>query len=82
MGAPEDITCRELIEIVTEYLEGALTAEEREQVELHLNLCDGCAGYLDQIRVAIELSGRLTEESISAEAESRLLEAFRGMKRG
>ena len=82
MAAPEDITCRELVEIVTRYLEGALRAEEREMVELHLNLCDGCAGYLDQIRVAIELSGRLTEESISPEAESRLLEAFRGMKRG
>ena len=46
MRVNEDITCREIVEIATDYLEGALTADERETVELHLVLCDGCVNYL------------------------------------
>ena len=81
MTAPEDITCREIVEIVTDYLEGAMTAEEREQVELHLNLCDGCSDYLQQMRLAIALSGRIEPELISPELEAELVEAFRGLRR-
>lgn len=77
----EDITCKELVELVTEYLEGALQSEERDRFEQHLLLCDGCDAYLEQMRKTIALSGSLTEESIPADAEERLLLVFRNWKR-
>ena len=81
MRAPEDITCREVVEVVTDYLESAMSPEEREAVEMHLNLCDGCTDYIEQMRTAIKLTGRLNEESLSPEAESELTRAFRAMRR-
>ncbi len=57
MTSPEGITCREIVEIVTDYLEGALTPEQREAFELHLSYCEGCVNYLDQMRTTIRLTG-------------------------
>ena len=71
------LTCHEVVEIVTDYLEGALTPDVEERVEAHLALCDGCARYLDQMRVTIRLTGMLTEDQIPDEQKRELLEAFR-----
>ena len=79
--APEDISCREIVEIVTDYLEGALAPEQREAVELHLNLCDGCSDYLEQMRLAISLTGRLPADALSPELEAELCRAFAGLSR-
>lgn len=75
-------TCREVIDLVTEYLEGAMTPETRTDVELHLNYCDGCSTFLDQIRVAAESAGRLSEEQIPEATRAALLEAFQDWRRG
>lgn len=77
----EDLTCKELVELVTEYLEGGLAPGERDRFEQHLVLCDGCAWYLEQMRTTIRLAGSLTEESIPGEAEERLLAIFRDWNR-
>lgn len=74
------LTCREFVEIVTEYLEGTLPSGERGRFEAHLAVCPPCQIYLEQIRETIRLSGELTEESISAEAKAELLQAFRDWK--
>jgi len=71
------LTCHEVLEIVTDYLEGALTPDVEERVEAHLALCDGCARYLDQMRETIRLTGMLTEDQIPDEQKRELLEAFR-----
>jgi anti-sigma factor RsiW len=76
----EQLSCQELVELVTEYLEGALSAEDRERFDSHIAACDGCRTYLEQIRVTVALSGRLTPEQIAPEAEAALLEAFRDWK--
>ena len=76
----EQLSCQELVELVTDYLEGALSAEETARFEEHLGRCTGCAAYLEQIRQTIELTGRLTPESLSPEAERALLDAFRGWR--
>ena len=76
----EELTCRELVEIVTDYLEGALSPEEYVRFEKHLVMCDGCAIYFDQLRETIRLTGMLREEEIPADARDALLEAFRGWK--
>jgi anti-sigma factor RsiW len=78
----EDLTCKELVELVTEYLDGSLAPEDRDRFEQHLVLCDGCAWYLEQMRTTIALTGELTEESIPAEAQERLLRIFRDWNRG
>jgi hypothetical protein len=75
-----DMTCAELVELVTEYLEGSLDTRERERFELHVVYCPGCSFYLDQMRETIRLTGRLTEEQLSAEARSALEQAFRDWK--
>jgi anti-sigma factor RsiW len=77
----EDLTCKELVELVTEYLEGGLSPEDRDRFEQHIVLCDGCARYLEQMRTTIALTGSLSEESVSAEAEERLLALFRDWNR-
>ena len=80
--AVEALTCRELVELVTEYLENSMPAAEQARLEAHLAGCQGCRNYLDQMRRTIQLSGRLTEESVPEEGRDRLLEAFRNWKKG
>ena len=80
--AVPDLSCRELVELVTEYLEGRLPLEERTRFELHLGYCDYCRAYLRQMRQVLETAGELTEESVAPEAKSSLLAAFRDWKRG
>jgi anti-sigma factor RsiW len=77
---PDELTCRELVELVTDYLEGALPDEERARFEAHLAECDGCAAYLAQMRDTLRIAGRLREESIAPEARESLLRAFRDWK--
>lgn len=73
----EQLSCQELVELVTDYLEGALPAEEHERIDRHLEICQGCRTYVEQMRQTIELTGRLTVADVSPEAELVLLEAFR-----
>lgn len=78
---PGDLECRELVELVTEYLEGMLPHEERTRFELHLAICPGCAAYLRQLRGTVAAAGRLSEDSLPDETRERLLTAFRDWKR-
>ena len=77
----DELSCQELVELVTDYLEGMLPAEMRERFERHIAHCSGCQTYLEQMRAAIRVTGTLTRESLSPEAEVALLDAFRGWKR-
>ena len=74
------LSCQELVELVTDYLEGALPPEDAARFEDHIGRCTGCAAYLEQIRQTIVLAGRLTPESLPPEAERVLLDAFRGWR--
>ena len=74
------LSCQELVELVTDYLEGALAPEEAARFEAHIGRCTGCAAYLEQFRQTIVLAGRLTPESLPPEAERVLLDAFRGWR--
>ena len=74
----EDITCQELVELVTDYLEGVMSPADRDRFEQHLVLCDGCASYVEQMRTAVTLTEALTETSIPPDVQDRLLTAFRG----
>jgi predicted anti-sigma-YlaC factor YlaD len=77
-----EITCHELVELVTEYLEEAMAPAERARLELHLARCRPCRHYLDQMRKTIDAVGEIPEESVTPEAREDLLEVFRAWKRG
>ena len=71
------ISCRELVELVTDYLDGALSRRDRKRFEAHISACGHCATYVEQMRVTIATLGRLSEESIPQPARDELLAAFR-----
>jgi predicted anti-sigma-YlaC factor YlaD len=80
MKLVRDLTCVEVVELVTEYLEGGLTTAERERFEEHIGFCDWCLTYLDQMRQTIATAGQLREEDIPPELQERLVAAFRDWK--
>jgi anti-sigma factor RsiW len=79
--ATYEMSCRELVELVTDYFEGALSRADRRRFELHIQGCDACTAYLEQMRVTVEAAGALTEDDIDAAARDALLDAFRGWNR-
>ncbi len=81
MTEPE-MTCHELVELVTEYLEGALPASERIRFDEHLARCRHCRVYLEQMKQTIVAVGALTEDSVAPEAKETLLQVFRDWRRG
>jgi predicted anti-sigma-YlaC factor YlaD len=77
----EHVTCQEVVELVSAYLDHALPAEEASLFEQHVNFCDGCEWYLDQVRSTVRTVGQITEEDVPPETRDRLLAAFREWKR-
>jgi anti-sigma factor RsiW len=77
---PNEISCKELIEIITDYLEGKLPPDERRKFEDHLSICEACLLYLEQMRETIRAVGRLSEEAVPAQAKEELLAVFRNWK--
>lgn len=76
-----EMPCRELVELITDYLEDRLSPDDRARFEAHLAACEACQLYLEQFRQTIRALGRLPEESLSAEARGALLAAFRDWSR-
>jgi predicted anti-sigma-YlaC factor YlaD len=74
------VTCREIVQLVTDYLEGSMASESRLSFERHVAICPPCRGFLTQMRETLRLSGGLPEETLSREAREGLLAAFRDWK--
>ena len=81
MAEHEHISCQEVVELVTDYLDQTLPADDTSLFEQHINFCDGCDWYLDQMRVTMTTAGRITEEQVPTETRDKLLTAFREWKR-
>jgi anti-sigma factor RsiW len=77
----DDLACQELVEIINAYLDGALPEGERERFEAHLEICEGCRRYLDQMRTTILVMGRLNEKDLDPSAKDRLVQLFREWNR-
>jgi anti-sigma factor RsiW len=73
----EQLSCQEVVELVTDYLEGALPVAERQRFEEHIERCTGCRRYVEQMRTTLSVTGELSPETLTPEAEQALLEAFR-----
>jgi predicted anti-sigma-YlaC factor YlaD len=82
MATPDvqQLTCKELVELVTDYLEGALSLSDRRRFDEHLTTCPYCQIYLDQMRQTIRTLGHLPEEAVPPEALEALLARFRGWR--
>jgi anti-sigma factor RsiW len=78
----KEIACQELVELVTAYFEGSLSRSDRRRFRAHIRGCDHCTAYVEQMRLVIEATGRLTEEDIRPEVREELLAAFRGWSEG
>ena len=78
----QELTCKEVVEIVNDYLEDAMSPHDRERFDQHVSGCDGCTNYVEQMRETIRLTGMLTEEQVPVSQRERLREAFRDWKTG
>ena len=75
------LTCRELVELVTDYLDGTLSRRDRARFEAHLGACTNCTHYVEQFRETVRLTGTLREDDVSPEAAAALLAQFSEWKR-
>ena len=82
MNAPVDqLSCQELVELVTDYVQDALSPGDRARFEEHLGDCEGCRNYLGQMESTVRVVGRLRPDDLGPEAQQTLLAAFRDWKR-
>ena len=81
MKLSRDLACAEVVELVTEYLEGALSPAQRARFAAHLDDCDYCGEYLEQVRLTIRALGHLSATTMTAESRARLLTEFREWRR-
>ena len=73
----QDLVCREAVELVTDYLEGALTRAERARFEAHLSGCPHCTEYLAQMRRTLDLLGRIEPEALEPQVQEELVSLYR-----
>lgn len=76
MSSPVTYTCQEIVEAVTDYLDGGLSTAERLAFERHVGICPPCRGYLAQLRRVIAAAPSLREEELPASLRDGLLAAF------
>jgi predicted anti-sigma-YlaC factor YlaD len=76
----DEMPCRELVEVVTDYLEGALPRTDRVRFEAHLEECEACRDYVEQLRDTIRLAGRIEPEQLSPATRVALQRAFDGWR--
>jgi anti-sigma factor (TIGR02949 family) len=74
---PHDMFCQELVEVLTEYLDGALSAHDRARLEAHLAVCDDCRSYLEQFKATLALADKAKDEKLPPELRNILMSAFR-----
>ena len=74
------LTCREIVELLSDYLEDSLPPRERARVEAHLATCPDCLAYLEQLQTTIGALGRLRRQDLPQPLRARLLRAFRGWR--
>jgi anti-sigma factor RsiW len=73
-----ELSCQEIVEVITDYLEGAMDADLHTAFEAHLSGCPHCTHYLEQMRATIRVAGTIEADALSPEFRAGLLEAFRG----
>ena len=78
---PHDISCRQAVALMTDYLDGALGPDDRALVEAHLAECENCAEHLRQIRITVAVTGRIREQDLDPAAREDLMDLYRRWRR-
>jgi anti-sigma factor RsiW len=81
MTQPLELDCNQVVELVTDFIEGALDASTAQRVREHLADCPGCDAYVEQIRETVGALGRLPADTLSPQAQATLMDAFRDFHR-
>ena len=74
---PAEIPCQQVVELISDYLEGALSARDRRRLDAHLAACPHCSAYLAQMRETLRLTGRLVPEDLSPEMQREFSDVYR-----
>lgn len=74
-------TCKEVVELAADYVEGAMSADQMTRFEMHLNFCDGCFTFIDQIRASAAIAARVSEAHVPQDTKAKLQAAFRDWRR-
>ena len=82
MTIDDALTCKEVVELVTDYLENVLLPGLRKQLEEHVADCPGCTNYIEQVRLTVSMLHQLAQEPVYPETKQELLEVFRNWKQG
>jgi anti-sigma factor RsiW len=77
LGRYDELACQQVVEMVSDYLEGALSRAQRRRLEAHLAGCEHCGEYLRQMHATIALTGRLRNEDLTPEMREDLVEVYR-----
>jgi hypothetical protein len=77
----QELDCKDVVEVVTDYLEGTMAPADRRSFDQHLAVCEGCQDYLEQLRTVIRVVGRPTVDAVPAATMAGLLRAFRDWRR-
>lgn len=80
MRLDRELTCAEVVELVTAYFDQRLSPVDAERFEEHVAFCDGCSTYVEQMRETIAVAGRLRDDDVPRELQERLVDAFRTWK--
>jgi anti-sigma factor RsiW len=72
-----DITCRRAVELITDYLDDALPARQRADLEQHLSVCSHCTEYLAQLKATIAATGRVDSDQLSPDVKQTLIQLYR-----
>ena len=78
----DDLVCQQVVELVTDYLEGALSRSDRRRFDAHLRKCPNCTNYLVQMRATIRATGSLHQDDLTPEVRTELTELFRDWRDG
>ncbi len=82
IGRSRQIVCRQAVELVTDYLEGALSPRQRKRFEAHLAGCEHCTEYLAQMRATIALTGTLTPDDLTPQMQDEFIDVYRRWQAG
>jgi len=77
LGRSQPLVCQQMVELITDYLEGALPRSQRRRFEAHLAGCEHCSEYLEQMRTTIRLTGRLRAEDLSPQMSAEFAAIYR-----
>jgi predicted anti-sigma-YlaC factor YlaD len=82
LGRRRALVCREMVELVTDYLEGAMAPPERARFEEHLATCPHCREYLSQMRTTLHVLGRIRPDDLAPQARAELVALYRRWRAG